>query len=882
LNIQPYNDWIIGIDLDNTIISYDESIYESALSLGFIASHNQKNKKHIRDSIRLLPDGDLKWQKVQALAYGKNMGNAKIIDGALSFFSFCKQNNIQTYIVSHKTEFSNVDREKINLHASALAFLEQNDFFIHTGLTKEHIFFLPTREEKIKKIKNLECTHFIDDLEEIFEDPDFPKEIKQFLYAKSTQLQTVILCQTWPLISQNLFQDEFMQFIFSKLLHEQVHALDKVGKGKNSRVYKLRTDNGIYLGKQYFRTAEKTSERLEKEFSGLQYLAQNNIQTVPKPFYKDEIDDCAVYEYIEGDEIESVSEKDIEQLKQFVQEMIALTAKKPLFPSAAGSCFCLHDIEKVILQRLDRLLSVKNASNKHTQLHAFLHQTFIPHYQEIINWTKKKAKENNISYTEPLADEYRILSPSDLGFHNAIRKNDGTIIFLDFEYFGYDDPMKLIADLLLHPAMDLTEEQKQEIVFKLMPLFNKDPMLKNRLPLAYNLFSLVWCLIFLNEFLETDYQRRVFASAHDKTYDEILAMQLDKSKKLFSKLYKTYMQFPYLLIKEEPSMKKAIVTGGAGFIGSHMVELLLQKGFTVVAIDDFSNGNIENVEIFKDDPQYHFLKMDLAEPFDDSCFENADYIFHMAALADIVPSIENPGKYHASNVTGTLRVLEAARKYGVKKLIYSASSSCYGIPDSYPTSETAALRPEYPYALTKMLGEEYALFWHKLYGLPVIALRYFNVYGTRARNNSTYGAVFKVFLKQKLEKKPLTIVGDGSQKRDFTYVTDIAKANLLAAESSIVGEIFNVGTGNPVSVNRLAELIGGERVFLPKRPGEPDETHADISKIQKALHWKPEVDFETGVQIMLDNIDYWKEAPLWTPESIDVATKSWFKYLGKK
>ena len=324
---------------------------------------------------------------------------------------------------------------------------------------------------------------------------------------------------------------------------------------------------------------------------------------------------------------------------------------------------------------------------------------------------------------------------------------------------------------------------------------------------------------------------------------------------------------------------KAIVTGGAGFIGSHMAELLLDKGFEVVVIDDFSNGQKDNVDIFKKNPKYKFYEIDISKEFDDSMFKNADYVFHMAALADIVPSIEEPVKYHNANVTGTIRVLEASRKHNIKKVVFSASSSCYGIPDKYPTSETAEARPQYPYAFTKYISEQYTLFWSKLYKLPVVSLRYFNVYGTRARTNNTYGAVFKVFLKQKLENKPLTIVGDGSQTRDFVYVTDVAKANLIAAESDINGEVINIGTGNPQPVKYLVELIGGPTVHIPKRPGEPDSTHADITKAKKLLKWKPEVSFEEGVKIMLDNIDYWKDAPLWDPDSIEKETKSWFKYL---
>lgn len=327
--------------------------------------------------------------------------------------------------------------------------------------------------------------------------------------------------------------------------------------------------------------------------------------------------------------------------------------------------------------------------------------------------------------------------------------------------------------------------------------------------------------------------------------------------------------------------KKAIVTGGAGFIGSHMVELLLEKGYKVFAIDDMSNGQQENISMFKDNPNYKFCKIDLSKEFDDSIFKDAVYVFHMAALADIIPSVEEPIKYYKANVTATIRVLEACRKYGVKKLVYAASSSCYGIPDEYPTREDAEIRPQYPYALTKYIGEQCVLFWHKLYKLPVISLRYFNVYGPRARTNDTYGAVFKVFLSQKLHNKPLTIVGDGTQTRDFVYVTDATRATLMAAESDVVGEVINIGSGKPQSVNYLAKLIGGKLEFIPKRPGEPDSTHADITKAKKLLKWEPKVSFEEGVKIMLDNIDYWKDAPIWDKKSIEEVTKKWFEYLSE-
>lgn len=329
------------------------------------------------------------------------------------------------------------------------------------------------------------------------------------------------------------------------------------------------------------------------------------------------------------------------------------------------------------------------------------------------------------------------------------------------------------------------------------------------------------------------------------------------------------------------SGKRTLVTGGAGFIGSHLVERLLNDGHQVVVLDNYSTGRPQNLAHLASNPRLTIHECDIAE-FNSikQHFVGVDWVFHIAALADIVPSIERPLTYHRSNVDGTAATLEAARLAGVKRFVYAASSSCYGIPDKFPTAETAAIRPMYPYALTKYLGEECVMHWHKIYKLPCVSLRFFNVYGPRSRTSGTYGAVFGVFLAQKLAGKPFTVVGDGTQTRDFTFVTDVADAVVRAAESDISGEIMNVGSGNTYSVNELVERLGGEKVYIPKRPGEPDCTFADISKIKRLMNWQPKVTFAQGVQAMLDNIEYWREAPVWTVNAIADATRDWHRYLG--
>ena len=325
--------------------------------------------------------------------------------------------------------------------------------------------------------------------------------------------------------------------------------------------------------------------------------------------------------------------------------------------------------------------------------------------------------------------------------------------------------------------------------------------------------------------------------------------------------------------------KVTIVTGGAGFIGSHMVDLLIDKGHKVHVIDNLQGGRESNIAHHLNNPKFSFTNIDIRELDNrDPIFKNAKYVCHFAGIGDIVPSIENPLDYIDVNLNGTIKVLECSRYAGVEKFVYAASSSCYGIAE-VPTSEKHKIQPEYPYALSKYLGEQAAFHWNKVYGIPVNSIRIFNAYGTRSRTSGAYGAVFGVFLRQKIENKPLTVVGDGSQRRDFLYVTDVASAFLAALETEMTGEIWNLGASNPQSVNKIVELLDSEVTYIPKRPGEPECTFADTTKIRDELNWEDKVSFEDGVKNLLRNIDYWKNAPLWTPDTIAIATKSWFKYL---
>lgn len=319
---------------------------------------------------------------------------------------------------------------------------------------------------------------------------------------------------------------------------------------------------------------------------------------------------------------------------------------------------------------------------------------------------------------------------------------------------------------------------------------------------------------------------------------------------------------------------KTLVTGAAGFIGSHLCEYLVAHGHDVTGLDDLSNGSLSNLASLQANPKFHMILCDILKWETETRF---DCIFHLAAKADIVPSIDNPMAYHQTNVDGTVRLLEIARRTSAGKFVYAASSSCYGIPLTYPTPELNLCAPMYPYALTKYIGEQYVLHWSKMYKIPAVSLRLFNVYGPRHRTSGAYGAVFGTWLSQIANGQPITVVGDGSQKRDFTFVTDVCWAMIAASKNRFCG-VLNVGSGGTYEINYLADLLGAkDRVYLPKRPGEPEITFADIKKTKFNLYWKPEVSFENGVAIMKDMIPKYKDAPLWTKDKIEVATKKWFE-----
>ena len=293
---------------------------------------------------------------------------------------------------------------------------------------------------------------------------------------------------------------------------------------------------------------------------------------------------------------------------------------------------------------------------------------------------------------------------------------------------------------------------------------------------------------------------------------------------------------------------RALVTGGAGFIGSNIVDELINRGHQVVVID---NESAEENDRFYWNEKAENHKLDICdykkiEPL----FKNIDYVFHLAAQSRIQPAVKNPIRTVRVNCEGTTNILQASRENGVKKVIYSSTSACYGLANEPPLHEEMNTDCLNPYSVTKVGGEEICKMYTKLFGLKTVTFRYFNVYGDRQPTRCQYAPVIGLFKKQKDSGKPMTVVGDGLQTRDYTNVKDVVRANILAAESKRVGngEVINIGVGKSYSVMDLVDMIGGEHVFIPPRIGESRHTLADVSKANYLLEWEPEINLEDWLE----------------------------------
>ncbi len=535
----------VGIDFDNTIVSYDRVFTEVARSRGWVANDFHGTKKQLRDAVRLLDEGEIKWQILQGEVYGQRMSEAEPFPGVIEFIDALRQRGIEMFIVSHKTRYSSYDTLKVDLREAALTWMERKGFFDPTGLgfSRDQIFFADTRAEKIAQISAFCCDVFIDDLEEVFVDPAFPADVKRVLFTSDHQSahdRAIVVRKTWPDITRYVLEyangqgDTFSEVTkygerLSGVALRSVRPVVRQGGG-NNRLFRVETEEGqVYALKSYPRQPSDLRDRLLTEFTALDFMCRHGITRVPKPIAKDRDGNFALYEWIEGAPVQT-SAAAIDAAVVFVRALHRLgnAADAASIPPASEACF---SAQSIIEQVEVRLAALSARAPAHHELRDFLEGMFKPAAQHAITYAREIYARAGIGFNVPVDPKLRSLSPSDFGFHNALRQTDGGIAFLDFEYFGWDDPVKLTSDFVLHPGMDLTPQLKKRFLDAVCDIFQADKTFDARLRASLPLYALRWTVILLNEFLPERWARRVMAGGSGDR-SAILRAQLDKARRM--------------------------------------------------------------------------------------------------------------------------------------------------------------------------------------------------------------------------------------------------------------------------------------------------------------------------------------------------------------
>jgi len=536
----------VGIDFDNTIVRYDRVFTEAARVRGWVANDFFGSKKQLRDAVRLLPDGEIKWQILQGEVYGDRMVEAEPFPGVVDFIDAVRRRGVEMFIVSHKTRYSSYDPHKIDLREAALEWMEKNGFFDpgRLAFSRQQIFFADTRAEKIALISALGCGLFIDDLEEVFGDPAFPANVTRVLFSTDREVpsdRAIVVRSTWPEIGHFVLQETDIHAapadgaanVGARLVDAPLRSIESARAGGNNRLFRLETANGqVYALKSYPRLPSDPRDRLSTEFLALKFMRRHGIDQVPKPIAKDREAGFALYEWIDGEPVRA-SLSAVNAAVDFVRTLHGLehAADAAAIGAASEACF---SPQSVVDQVQARLIALRAQIPMHAELGTFLDTEFAPAAEREITHSRRSCGEVGLGFDVQLATRFRCLSPSDFGFHNALAQADGRIVFLDFEYFGWDDPVKLASDFVLHPGMDLTAELKNRFLDSVSDVFQADRTFAARLQALLPLYALRWTMILLNEFLPDRWARRVVAGrGGDRSV--ILQAQLGKARNMLKR-----------------------------------------------------------------------------------------------------------------------------------------------------------------------------------------------------------------------------------------------------------------------------------------------------------------------------------------------------------
>ncbi len=530
---------IIGIDLDNTIINYEYAFKEGLKYLNINLPENLKSKNEIRNFLRSLNDGEFHWQKLQGIVYGKLLNNyGRLYNGVSRFIWRSFFAGFKIKIISHKTEFGHFDEDKIPLREAALKFLENNSLF--PNKTVEQVVFKDTFQEKIDEIKKSSCTVFIDDLVEVI--TNISPFIPQSYLFSSENFGLNFESKNWSQLDSEIngsWKISEIIKITEDFIGESPINVEQIKNGGNSGVYKLNFKHKKSLILKIY-SVEGNRNSLNTEFNSLKFLQDLGIHNIPNPVLKNEALGIAFYNCIEGIKITEYSEHDIDSCIKFIHRINHLKNKFNVntnyISNASDACFSAIEIEKHIEKRLSLFISPKNNNLK---LNLFLNNEYNPIWKKILSYIKLNWN-SSIDFNEDISQDDKILSPSDFGFHNALKNNKNVIYFLDFEYFGWDDPLKLACDFYIHPGMNLNKHLGMYWIKNFFENFNQSHF--KRFQLIKFLYWMTWPLITLNDFRDDVWLRRRLSLNYQVNRQDILTFQLNKSRNLLIQINETFKE----------------------------------------------------------------------------------------------------------------------------------------------------------------------------------------------------------------------------------------------------------------------------------------------------------------------------------------------------
>jgi hypothetical protein len=533
----------IGLDFDNTLAKYDHVFADEARLEKLVPANWHGNKKQLRDTLRSLQGGDLMWQKLQGRIYGPMMSEAKLFPGVFQFMFRCKHRGYDVFIVSHKSEYGHFDPTETPLRQAALEWMTQNGFFKKTkcGLSEERVFFEKTRKEKVSRISSLDLDVFVDDLKEVYAENDFPKIEKILFTTDIDKEQDVISCNNWSAIANEVLgpiTDEDCRELAQTMLNEKISKVQKIQGRGNSRIYQIKTEkNHVYALKYYPDLLLDPRNRLQTEVQTCHLLEEYHL--TPKVVAFDKDLNIAIFEWIDGESLQNVEEVHIDQALGFIEKLQKLNVSD-FSQAASEACTSADQLFNQIEKRIKKLEPVENKL-----LQYFLKTVFKPLYQDVKKWSLQQWPVNNLR--EILPKTKQTLSPSDFGFHNSILRSNGSLCFLDIEYFGWDDPVKLIADFIWHPAMNLNENQKNIWVRNGLKIFGNSQSLKARFHAAWPLYGMRWGMIMLNEFRKDGWEKKLHVDENmEKIREQKLSEQVNKATAVCDLIKFHQLECPYV------------------------------------------------------------------------------------------------------------------------------------------------------------------------------------------------------------------------------------------------------------------------------------------------------------------------------------------------